>query len=220
MEILRRKKQEETLKDSWHKDKDEWQTLDDYLTILQTIRHSRQFETTFDPIRLRMYLILPAQDQRVETQFTLACRLYKKREYLKAAAVFERSAQQEPQLRYEAKFNQGTSLFKSGKFAESLIIFNNLLVDQQDTGRGGFKGLDRRLYYNVSVCHLQMGNYEQCVKSCNHYLKHVKDQHKKLDEISVDYEQLQRRVSRGPRVNKVDTQFTKVACHPKVALPG
>ncbi len=62
-----------------------------------------------------------------------------------------------------------------------------------------------------------MGNYEQCVHSCNHYLKHVKDQHKKLDEIAVDYEKQQRKIPRGKRVTKVDTQFTKMVCHPKVA---
>ena len=102
-------------------------------------------------------------------------RVYKKQDFLKAAALFSQAAK-DPH-NYAAKFNQATCLFKLGRFTESLILFNNLLT--MDTT------LDHRLYYNVSVCYLQMGDYSSCLNTCKQFLKKIKLQ--SMEELQVTY---------------------------------
>ena len=43
----------------------------------------------------------------------------------------------------------------------------------------GFDGRDRRLFYNKALCELQMGKYEDCLWTCNAYLRPIKDLLKK-----------------------------------------
>ena len=47
-----------------------------------------------------------------------------------------------------------------GRFADAHAIFNNLIIKVSEEK---FSGKDRRLYYNKSVCELQMGRYDLCI---------------------------------------------------------
>lgn len=42
-----------------------------------------------------------------------------------------------------------------------------------------FKGRDRRLFYNKAICELQMGKYEECLWTCNAYIRPIKENFKK-----------------------------------------
>jgi tetratricopeptide (TPR) repeat protein len=138
---------------------EKWQTLDDYLNLIKNIRKQKDFEKCFDPIRLRTYLIFPIKFNN-ETVFMTGVRAYRNGDFLKAASFFQKACEAEPHLLYESKFNQATSLFKLGRFPDAHAIFNNLLIKVSEEK---FSGKDRRLYYNKSVCELQMGRFDLCI---------------------------------------------------------
>lgn len=66
---------------------EQWQTLDDYLNLIKNIRQDKDIEKSFDPIRLRMYLIFPFQFNN-ETVFMTGVRAYRRGNFLKAANFF------------------------------------------------------------------------------------------------------------------------------------
>jgi hypothetical protein len=53
-------------------------------------------------------------------------------------------------------------MFKLGKFKEAHALFNNLLLSGSET----LRSYDRRLYYNKSICELQLGDYMGCIATC------------------------------------------------------
>ena len=42
-------------------------------------------------------------------------------------------------------------------------------------GKLQFKGRDRRLFYNKALCELQMGKYDDCLRTCKTYRKPIKE---------------------------------------------
>jgi hypothetical protein len=71
-------------------------------------------------------------------------------------------------LWYESKFNLAASMFKCGDFAHALQIIT-LLYRAVATEQLPFRGRDRRLYYNKALCEMQMGKYDDCIRTCKSF---------------------------------------------------
>ena len=158
--------------------------LDDYLTLLPHIHKTRRFKRFFDPARLKMYLIFPSE-QTIETNlqvsggvshFYKGCMLYRKGNFEEAAISFKNSLLKDNKLYYESKFNLATSLFKLGVFNMAQKFFNELFVEIETERLAGyqFMGKDRRLYFNKAVCELQLGEYNEAIKTINAYTRPIK----------------------------------------------
>jgi len=53
-------------------------------------------------------------------------------------------------------------------------MFVKLYRDMQ-AGKLQFVGRDSRLFYNKALCELQMGKYDDCLRTCKAYRKPIKE---------------------------------------------
>ena len=56
-----------------------------------------------------------------------------------------------------------------------------------------------------------MGKYDECVRTCNFYLGHIKGVYNQLEEVPVQFQETKQ--DKSKKITK-DTQFVKVHCHP------
>lgn len=64
------------------KEDKEHKEIDDYLILLQHIYRNKEYERSFDPIRVRMYILQPETPER--SMFTLGVKAYKRRDFVTA----------------------------------------------------------------------------------------------------------------------------------------
>jgi hypothetical protein len=164
--------------------------MDDYLIIMNNLRNTKRYKQFFDPLRLRMYLIQPSQQiinhsvpvaEDEKNYFLKGCRAYLQSDFQNATAHFRKIDDREDPFWYECQFNLATTRFKCGDFIIAHQMFVKLYREMQG-GKLQFVGRDRRLFYNKALCELQMGKYDDCLRTCKAYRKPIKEL-LKLQEI-------------------------------------
>ena len=130
-----------------------------------------------------MYLIQPSQEiidhsvsvaEDPQNFFLRGCRAYLLSDYANATVFFKKVEDHDDPYWYECQFNLATTRFKCGDFVTAHAMFTKIYREMQ-TGKLSFKGRDRRLFYNKALCELQMGKYDDCLRTCKAYRRPIKE---------------------------------------------
>jgi hypothetical protein len=94
-------------------------------------------------------------------------------DFNKATQSFQKVGNREEPFWYECQFNLATTRFKVADFLTAHTVFSKLMKEMTE-GKLHFIGRDRRLYFNKALCELQMGKFDDCVRTCNNFLRPIK----------------------------------------------